>query len=66
MVLACLFLCLAGCGGETASKSDSQTIDEEGSPLTAPVDYLGAVNQAKKSANKKLSLIGLQKAIRQF
>lgn len=67
-VVACLVLCLAGCGGEAASKSDSQTADkeEEGSPLTAPVDYLGAVNQAKKSANKKLSLVGLQKAIQQF
>ncbi len=66
MTLACLVLCLAGCGGETASKSDSQTTDKEGNPLTAPVDYLGAVNQAKKSANKKLSLVGLQKAIQQF
>ena len=66
MGLACLALCLADCGGETASKSDSQTIDEESNPLTAPVDYLGAVNQAKKSANKKLSLVGLQKAIQQF
>ena len=66
MGLACLALCLAGCGGETASKSDSQTADKEGNPLTAPADYLGAVNQAKKSANKKLSLVGLQKAIQQF
>ena len=67
MMLACLVLCLAGCGGETASKSsDSQTADKEGNPLTAPVDYLGAVNQAKKSASKKLSLVGLQKAIQQF
>ena len=66
MGLACLALCLAGCGGETASKSDSQTTDKEGNPLTAPVDYLGAVNQAKKSADKKLSLVGLQKAIQQF
>lgn len=66
MTLACLVLCLTGCGGETASKSDSQTTDEEGNPLAAPVDYLGAVNQAKKSANKKLSLVGLQKAIQQF
>ena len=66
MTLACLVLCLAGCGGETASKSDSQTADEEGNPLTAPVDYLGAVNQAKKSADKKLRLVGLQRAIQQF
>ncbi len=66
MAIACLALCLAGCGGETAPKSNSQTADKEGNPLTAPVDYLGAVNQAKKSADKKLSLIGLQKAIQQF
>ena len=31
-----------------------------------PADYWGAVNQAKKSAGKKLSLVGLQKAVQQF
>jgi hypothetical protein len=37
-----------------------------GNPLTAPVDYLGAVNQAQKSSANKLSLMGIQQAIQQF
>ncbi len=63
---------LVGCGGGSEADSDAdQTATEtaestEGNPLTAPVDYLGAVNQAQKTAGKKLSLVGIQQAIQQF
>lgn len=37
-----------------------------GNPLTAPVDYLGAVNEAQKSSVKKLDLINVTQAINNF
>jgi hypothetical protein len=65
---------VAGCGGDdSAGKAESETdpavaSSEHGSgnPLTAPVDYLGAVNQAQKSSANKLSVMGIQQAIQQF
>jgi hypothetical protein len=37
-----------------------------GNPLTAPVDYLGAVGRAKKTAAKNTGLISIQQAIQLF
>lgn len=62
-------LLFGGCGDrdETATvPEDSTKTAEEGNPLTAPVDYLGAVNQAQKSSARKLNLMGIQQAIQQF
>jgi len=64
----------AGCGGDdSAANAESETDPAvassdygSGNPLTAPVDYLGAVNQAQKSSANKLSLMGIQQAIQQF
>ena len=67
-----LLVCVSGCGGsdsETDAESDPAVATSEngsGNPLTAPVDYLGAVNQAQKSSANKLSLMGIQQAIQQF
>ncbi|MBT5705678.1 MAG: hypothetical protein HOI66_05085 [Verrucomicrobia bacterium] len=66
--------CVAGCGGddsaaEAVSETDPAVASSDhgsGNPLTAPVDYLGAVNQAQKSSANKLSLMGIQQAIQQF
>ena len=63
---------IVGCGGDYAlsEKSPVETAEEtatgDGNPLTAPVDYLGAVNQAQKSSANKISLLGIQQAIQQF
>ncbi len=66
-------LLVGGCGqgsddGGRDSQSDAADAEEaaEGSPLTAPADYLGAVNQAQKSSASRLALAGLQQAIQQF
>src|SRR5690348_9698374 len=43
-----------------AAKTDS------GNPLTAPVDYVGAVGQAQKSMQKTLSTVGIDQALKAF
>lgn len=63
--------CLLGCGGskeEATKKSDDATAQasEDGNPLTAPVDYLGAVNKANKFANKSIELAQVNKAMQEF
>lgn len=37
-----------------------------GNPLTAPADYLGALGKAQKSAQKTLSTVGLDHALKTF
>jgi hypothetical protein len=37
-----------------------------GNPITAPVDYLGAVGKAQQSATQTTSTVGLQQAIQHF
>jgi ABC-type glycerol-3-phosphate transport system substrate-binding protein len=74
--LAAGFL-LTGCGSSDSSKS-AQTTNatntttnatpnyNTGNPLTAPVDYLGAVGQAKQYSVKQIDLAYLHEAIQQF
>lgn len=40
--------------------------NSSGNPITAPVDYLGAVAQAKKHADKSLDLVSVKKAVQEF
>ena len=69
--LLCLLL-LAACGHneEIAAPEVEQSQGEEntssGNPLTAPVDYLGAVNTANKMANKTLELSQINKALQEY
>ena len=58
-------LLFAGCKKEEASPPKSSTAPG-GNPLTAPVDYLGAVGKAKQSADKTLSAVGIDQAIKMF
>ena len=62
---------LLGCGKseeEAAPQSEQETaqVSKEGNPLTAPVDYLGAVNKANKFANKSIELAQANKAMQEF
>jgi hypothetical protein len=61
-------LALAGCGKKETPTTASSTNDNysSGNPLTAPVDYLGAVAKAKKSADKTIETVSLNQAIQQF
>jgi len=61
-------LALAGCGKKDAKSTTGATNENysSGNPLTAPVDYLGAVAKAKKSAEKTIDAVNLNQAIQQF
>jgi hypothetical protein len=61
---------LCACGGSSETPKDEAPEKVEsssaGNPLTAPLDYVGAVGKAKKSSEKRLNLANIQKAIKTF
>ena len=59
-------LFFVGCKKEEPAKKPAPAADAGGNPLTAPVDYLGAVGKAQKSATKTVSTVGLQQAIQMY
>ena len=67
-----LLVLALGCGRDSSAGDNppeealENASSSDGNPLTAPVDYLGAVNQAQKSSANKISLLGIQQAIQQF
>jgi curli biogenesis system outer membrane secretion channel CsgG len=67
-VLAALIaLALTGCGeNKNAPGAGTNTASSESSPLTAPVDYLGAVVKAKQTAEKTVDTASLNQAIQMF
>lgn len=64
-----VLLVVAGCGEKPATPAKPAEPPAKagaGNPLTAPVDYLGAVGAAQKQAVKTLDLTQLTQAIRAF
>ena len=60
-------LAITGCGKKTATTPPStNAAAASGNPLTAPVDYLGAINQAQKVAVKQVDLASVKQAIQLF
>ncbi len=58
---------LAGCGKKEADPQKEPTnAAASGNPITAPVDYLGAVGNAKKHAEKVIDTTSVSKAIDLF
>src|SRR5687767_6357782 len=60
----------AGCGdssseGKATAKKDTNS-NSSGNPVTAPVDYLGAVAKAKKTGVKVADLASVNQAIQMF
>ena len=68
LFVAALLLTSAGCrkSEDTTSAKPTNQGSSSGNPLTAPVDYLGAVGQAKKYSEKAIDLAQLKNAIQQF
>jgi hypothetical protein len=64
-----MVLVLSGCGKKDAAPAVAKATNPpttSGNPLTASVDYLGAVGKAQKLATKTADLTSLTQAIRQF
>ncbi|MEI2731105.1 MAG: hypothetical protein V9G08_03700 [Dermatophilaceae bacterium] len=63
-------LTMAGCGdskSKTAEKTPAAPPQQgAGNPLTAPVDYLGAVGAAQRQAAKTVDLTSLTQAVQAF
>ena len=65
--IALAFLLFGGCAKrESAKEENLLTNNNSGNPLTAPVDYLGAVNQGRKTAIKTIDHASLTSAIQLF
>lgn len=61
-------LLLAGCGkkdGDATARTTNAPA-AGGNPVTAPVDYLGAVAKAKKSSESTIDAVSLNQAVQQF
>jgi hypothetical protein len=59
---------LVGCGqkDQSAATPSTNAPAAGGNPVTAPVDYLGSIAKAKKSAEKTVDTVSLNKAIQLF
>lgn len=63
-------LALAGCGDSSSKTAEKAPAGEPsqgaGNPLTAPVDYIGAVGAAQRQAAKTVDLTSLTQAVQAF
>src|SRR5688572_12334728 len=68
LFVAALLFASTGCkkAEEATSAKPANQATSSGNPITAPVDYLGAVAQAKKVSEKQIHLVSLNNAIQQF
>ena len=64
-IFAAAGLLLAGCG-DSEKKPYKSSTEPGGNPITAPVDYLGALGKAKQFAEKKIDIAQIQKAVQFF
>ena len=55
----------SGCGKKEESPKGKDATSS-GNPITAPVDYLGAVGKAKTSVTKNLDLANVTQAVKMF
>jgi len=58
-------LLFAACGQKKDAAAPASS-SSSGNPLTAPVDYIGAVGKAKNVAEKQVDLASVNKAIQLF
>jgi hypothetical protein len=68
--LPLLFLAVSalasGCGDNSSNTAKSTNAVSGGNPLTAPVDYLGAVSKAQQSAVKTVDVAAINHAVQLF
>ncbi|MDA1276846.1 MAG: hypothetical protein O2960_22750 [Verrucomicrobia bacterium] len=66
LALSGLLVILAACGKSPEPKESAKDSGSSGNPLTAPVDYLGAIGRAQKSAVGTIDVTSLNKSIELF
>jgi hypothetical protein len=66
MLIAVSGLAWAGCSRQENKSAGEPEKGASGNPITAPVDYLGAVGQAKRFAEKTVDTVSINKAIQLF
>jgi hypothetical protein len=66
MAVAISGLAVAGCSKREDSSASQKNETSSGNPITAPVDYLGAVGQAKKFSEKTIDTVSINQAIQLF
>lgn len=64
--ISIILLLTTGCSGDKNQPETQEDPASTGNPLTAPVDYLGAVGQAQKTAASSTTLNSIRQAIRLF
>lgn len=64
-LVAGVVVALSGCGEADRSGATAET-NSASSPLTAPVDYLGAVGKAQQTAVKTVDTASINQAIQLF
>ncbi|HAM71978.1 MAG TPA: hypothetical protein DCM86_10080 [Verrucomicrobiales bacterium] len=57
---------LTACSEKKSEPPAANSTTSSGNPITAPVDYLGAVAKAQHTSVNKLSLVGITQAIQQY
>jgi len=62
----CAAACLLFVGCSEKKTESSSQATSSGNPLTAPADYVGALGNAQKSAQKSLGNVGIDQAIKTF
>lgn len=67
-MIAAVALAGFGCGGqkEKTPEATNNGSAQSGNPLTAPVDYVGAVVKSKNTAQKTVDTANLTRAIQMF
>ena len=63
---AVLTVAAVGCGDSSSGPGQQTNAASAGNPVTAPVDYLGAVGNAKQRAVKTIDVTSLTQAIQMF
>ncbi|MFO1498434.1 MAG: hypothetical protein U1G07_08585 [Verrucomicrobiota bacterium] len=66
LVLVVILLSLTACSKKEAAAAKRTNEGVSSSPLTAPVDYLGAVAKAKRISEKTIDSASLNQAIQLF
>ena len=67
LLIAAACFCFLGCKPEKkAAAPAAPAAPASANPLSAPADYLGAMGKAQQSAQKTLSTVGLDQALKTF